>query len=216
MRGSVAILLSGALLACGATTPDDDASKNTWTASPTGQQGVTSGSELERYFPLVDGNVYQYVTEGETGEQGMLVARVHRADAARGELRFPSGAKRFEYVSDGLKISTGMGQAYVLKTPIAVGTSWTGEHGGQTRIISVNAIIDVKAGHFTGCVQTLEERRGDRPVKYATTFCPGTGIVLLEAASGAALERAELSSYGAPVKLGPDGVFKTQTTPPPQ
>ena len=215
MRRAVAVLCCASAVACSASDPDEGA-KNAWTASPTGKTGVSSGSELERFFPLVDGNVYQYVTEGDTGEQGLLVARAHRADAAHGELRFPSGAKRFEYASDGVKISTGMGQAYILKSPLTVGTSWIGEHGGRTRILSVNATIDVKAGHFTGCVQTLEERKGDRPVKYATTYCPDTGIVLLEAASGAALERAELSSYGAALKLGPYGVFKTQTNPPAQ
>lgn len=218
MRAAFVALCSLLGWSAAACTPssEPETAKNPWTTAGGGVSGASSGYELERYFPLVDGNVYHYLTEGETGAQGLLVARVHRADAGRGELRFPAGAKRFEYVADGVKISTGMGSAYVLKAPLAVGTSWVGEHGGQTRIITVNAVVDVKAGRFTGCVQTLEERRGDLPAKYATTFCPGTGIVLLEAASGGALERAELSSYGAPVKIGPDGLFKTQTTPPPE
>jgi hypothetical protein len=44
----------------------------------------------------------------------------------------------------------------------------------------------------------------------ATTFCPDVGIVLLEAASGAAIERAELKSYGPPVEIGPDGLSVTK------
>ena len=177
---------------------------DTWTSASSGRSGVSSGTEIERFFPLVDGRIYHYVELDDASGQGLLVARAVRTDALHGELRFPSGAKRFEYTTEGVSlISNG---AFVLKGPLAVGTAWRGEHGGATRIVAVAASVDVVAGHFTGCVQTLEEVRGDRRVRYATTFCPNTGVVLLEAASGGNVERAELKSYGAPVQLGPDGL----------
>ncbi len=180
-----------------------------WTGPPQGQKDVRSGSEVERFFPLVDGNVYHYVTLDEMNGEGLLVARVLRVDAARGELQFPAGARRFEYTPEGVRLVSGGGrldEAFVLKRPIEVGSSWRGEHGGQTRIIAVGAAVDVPAGHFDGCVQTLEERGGDRPTKYATTFCPDVGVVVLEAAAGANFERAELKTYGPPVAIGPDGL----------
>ena len=52
--------------------------------------------------------------------------------------------------------------AFVLKEPLEVGTTWPGEHGGKARIIAVNVTIEVPAGRFSGCVQTLEERLGKR------------------------------------------------------
>jgi hypothetical protein len=179
-----------------------------WAGSQAGMKDAASGTAIERFFPLVDGRVYHYTRVDDANEQGLLVARVFRSDKTHGELRFPSGVKRFEYAADGVLLMPA--RSYVLKTPLSVGETWRGEHGGATRIIAVDVVVDVPAGHFTGCVQTLEDVRGDRRVRYATTFCPETGVVVLEAASGASLERAELKSYGAPVQVGPDGVERIQ------
>lgn len=183
-----------------------------WNAAPDGQQGVSSGTQAERYFPLVDGHIYHYATFTERGEAGLLVARVHRSGARHGELRFPSGVRRFEYSGEGvIRADTG---AFVLKEPIAVGTTWRGEHGGRARIVAVGVTIEVPAGRFTGCVQALEERLGDRPARYVSTFCPDVGVVALEASGGASYEKAELKSYAPPVDIGPDGVQRALTGPP--
>jgi hypothetical protein len=64
------------------------------------------------------------------------------------------------------------------------------------------------AGHYEGCVQTLEERMGDRPTRYSTTFCPGVGVVQIEVATGANFERATLKSYAPPMRMREDGVEK--------
>src|SRR6202012_5498735 len=105
-------------------------------------------------------------------------------------------SKKFSYTAEGVTIESRIGTSFVLKAPLVPGTTWRGEHGGNVKIIGVDKIADVPAGKFTGCVQTLEERLGDAPVRFATTFCPTVGIVILEAAPGANLERAELKSYG--------------------
>jgi hypothetical protein len=193
-------------LGCGAGAPADTA----WTAPSRGVKGASSGSDVERFFPLVDGNVYHYVTLDDDNAQGLLVARVFRADAAHGELQFPSGARRFEYVRDGVQLQATGGRladgAFVLKGPLEIGSSWRGEHGGQTKIVGIDVEAVVPAGRYGGCVQTVEERGGDNPAKWATTFCPLVGIVILEAAGGGRFERAELKSYGPPVAIGPDGL----------
>ncbi|WP_437622052.1 hypothetical protein [Sorangium sp. So ce1151] len=203
--------LALALLGCGGAP--GAARPAAWNAAPHGQKGASSGTGAERYFPLIDGHIYHYVTMSEGGEQGLLVARVHRADERHGELRFPSGVKRFEFTGEGVRRSdTGV---YVLKEPIAPGTTWTGEHGGRARIAAVDAAVEVPAGRFTGCVQTVEERLGDRPARYVSTFCPDVGVVALEAASGASYEKAELKSYAPPVDVGPDGLQRAPAEPPP-
>ncbi|WP_437287396.1 hypothetical protein [Sorangium sp. So ce406] len=213
-RGSLARPLAAlalALLGCGSAP--GAAQPTAWNAAPDGQEGASSGTQAERYFPLVDGRVYHYVTLSEGGGEGMLVARVHRADARRGELRFPSGVKRFEFTGEGvLRSDTGV---FVLKEPIAPGTTWTGEHGGRARITAVDAAVEVPAGRFTGCVQTVEERLGDTPARYVSTFCPDVGVVAIEAESGASHEKAELKSYAPPFDMGPDGVRRTPVEPPP-
>lgn len=150
------------------------------------------------FFPLEEGRIYNYTTR-EGDESGMLVARVHRTDPMHGELRMSNATKRFVYTPDGVAYDGG--GAYILKAPLKPGASWPGEHGGTTRIVSVDASSKVPAGTYSGCVQTVEE--GGRPPgsRYTTTFCPGIGMVLLQVTMGSVEARAELKSYGAPVVI---------------
>jgi hypothetical protein len=166
---------------------------------------VSSGTALERFFPLVDGHIYQYAVERSNGEEPMVV-RAGRSSARGGTLQLPGGEKRFEYTAEGIHLVAGGAPVFVLKEPLTVGNSWRGEHGGTVEIVEVDATAEVPAGSYTGCVKTLERRGGDRPMQVATTFCPEVGIVVLEAASGGEMERAALTSYGPPLDLGPDGV----------
>ena len=212
-RDALALALTFAAASCGPSAPADAPSAApSWSAPPPGAVGASSGSPIERFFPLVDGHVYQYVTSGETGEQGVIVARVRRASAQQGELWLPSGVKRFSYGPDGVALE---GRAFVLREPLAVGASWPGEHGGTARVVAAPVSAEVPAGRFDGCVQILEERLGDRPVRYLSTFCPGVGLVSLEASGGASYEKAELKSYGPPVQIGPDGLSRDIVAPPP-
>lgn len=206
-----AALVLGLVPACsGASDGSAAAAKSPWLTPGTGQQNAISGSKAERFFPLVDGMVYTYATLNEVGDDGLLVARVHRIDGYHGELRFPSGAKSFEIAPDGILLQArGGGEpSYVLKLPLAVGTTWRGEHGGQSRIINVDGVVQTPAGHYEGCVQTLEERLGDRPTRYSTTFCPEVGVVQIEVATGANFERASLKSYAPPMRMREDGTEK--------
>lgn len=156
-----------------------------------------SDSSAEVYFPLEEGKIYSYATN-DNGETGMLVAKVHRTDPAHGELRLSNATKRFVFSPEGVAYDTGV---FILKAPIAVGTSWPGEHGGTTRIAMVDAAPKVPAGSYSSCVQTIEE--GGRPpgARFTTTYCPGIGMVLLEVVFGSAESRAELKSYGLPMKI---------------
>jgi hypothetical protein len=200
---ALAIVLG--LTACAGGPPP--AASSPWLVPSEGQKDVASGTALERFFPLVDGMVYTYRTQNEVGEEGLLVARVFRADPHHGELRFPTGSKTFEYAPDGVVLRARGGEAvYVLKAPVQVGATWRGEHGGETKVLSVTASVDTPAGHYESCVQTMEQRLGDRPVRYATTFCPDVGVVSLEAATGANYEQAQLKTYAPPMRMKSDGV----------
>ena len=154
-------------------------------------------SAVERFFPLEDGRIYHYVTS-EGAETGMLVARVHRKEPTRGELRLSNATKRLVYTPEGVAYEGG---AFLLKAPLEAGASWPGEHGGTTRVLRDDAAVNVAAGSYSGCVVTVEE--GGRPPgsRYTTTYCPGVGMVLLEVAAAGGEARAELKSYGAPVKI---------------
>jgi hypothetical protein len=185
---ALAVAVVSASVACSreaARTPDD------------APRPAATVSAMERYFPLEDGKIYSYVTHDGDGS-GMLVAKVRRTDPAHGELRLSNATKRFAITPEGVAYEGG---PFILKGPPEAGTSWRGEHGGTTTIATIDAAVDVPAGHYASCLRTVEE--GGRPPgsRYETTYCPGIGMVLLVVHAPGGEARAELRSYGAPVKI---------------
>ena len=182
-----AVLVALALASCG----EDRA------AQPAPKVARAPASQVGAFFPLPEGTLFHSVTD-VGGEQGMLVARVHRTDDTHAELRMSNATKRFVVTAAGVSYDGG---AFLLKAPLEVGATWPGEHGGTTRIDATDAEATVPAGHFSGCVRTVEE--GGRPpgARYATTYCPGVGMVLLEVAANGAQARAALKSHGPPVQI---------------
>jgi len=187
-----ALLFASVLTAC-ASVPTQDAAP---AAAP------VAATAAERFFPLEEGKIYSYTTR-ENEDTGMLVAKVHRTDATHGELRLSNATKRFAILPDGI---TYVGGAYVLKTPLDTGASWPGEHGGTTTIASTDVSLQVPAGSYAGCLQTVEDRGRVPGARYETTYCPGVGMVLLVVSAPVGNARAELKSYGAPVKIEGSGL----------
>ena len=143
-------------LACGDPNPP---ARSGWQADTQGVLGVTSGSDLERFFPLVDGHIYHYRTEslGDTpAPAGMLMMKVHRSSATSGELRRPAGTQRFEYGPLGIATTTKSGSpAFLLKSPLDPATRWLGPHGGTTRLAAQEVTVTTQSGTFTGCITTV-------------------------------------------------------------
>jgi hypothetical protein len=166
-------------------------------STPAAAAKVSGVSSVEPYFPLEEGRIYNYVTT-ENGETGMLIAKVHRTDAAHGELRLSNATKRFVYGADSVGYDGG---ATLLKGPLDVGASWPGEHGGTTRVVTTSASPKVPAGAYSACVQTIEEGGRLAGAKFATTYCPGVGMVLLEINVAGGEARAELKSYAPPFRI---------------
>lgn len=190
LRLVVRLACLGTLVACG--------SAETSSSPPSGPKRASATSPVETYFPLPEGNIFHYVTD-EDGQSGMLVARVHRTDATHGELRMSNRTQRYVMKPDGIAYEGG---AYILKAPLERGASWPGEHGGVTKVESIDAEVTVPAGHFTGCVRTVEA--GRTPGKtYGVTYCPGVGMVSLEVAMGDAVAKAVLKTHGPPVTIPP-------------
>lgn len=167
-------------------------------SSPAAAPNDAGGSRAaETWLPLVDGNIYHYVTR-ENADSGMLVTRIVRTDATHGELHTGRVVKRLVYAPDGVRYDGG---ALIVQTPVALGSSWRGEHDGTTTITGVDGAVTVPAGTFAGCVVTTEEGGRVPGARYTTTLCPNVGIVLLEVAAPGTTLRAELKSYGPPVVI---------------
>lgn len=170
---------------------------------------MTSGTELETYLPLVDGHVLQFRAEDQSGNVEQLIARVSRTTPMSGELKLGSTQHVFDYTPDAIRLRSK--NAVYLQRPIAVGTSWKGEHGCTASIAAIGRAVDVPAGHFEGCVEVVEPcSDGVTPAQFTTVLCPRGGIVILEVKKGAKSMRASLVSDAPAVDLGKEGVTRIQ------
>ncbi|MFO0614386.1 MAG: hypothetical protein U0414_17495 [Polyangiaceae bacterium] len=204
-------LLALCVAGCGA---DPGSSASVPTGAPTSSTAVSSGSPLERYFPLVDGHLYSYDVDtlSDHPSTGALSASVSRTGPTTGTFRIGSTTRQIQYEPDGVAATEPSGdRAYLLKAPLVEGTSWLGARGGQIRIVNAHATVAVGAGTFVECVVTEEKRGGDFPKDVTSTYCPDVGLVELSIKSPAAVERASLKQFGPPVNLGPEGVTHTVT-----
>jgi hypothetical protein len=208
-RAALAAALASLGIGCASATPSSEPGPAASGPAP------SSGTATEAYFPLVDGHIHQFRTtrygDAPEAEQGLLVLKASRSSNDEGALTGPAGKRRFFYRTDGIESLSPEGRrGHVLHLPLESGSSWNGEHGGTTRIVASELRVTVEAGSYERCFQTLEERGGDKPLRVTTTFCPGVGITALEASSGAAVERAELSYAGPPIDLGPAGLRRVE------
>jgi len=165
-------------------------------------------SAVSRYLPLIDGTIWAYDAEDdETGNRGMFVTKARRLPGPRFSLTSGQTAHTLEVRGDG--IAHAETNAYVLKAPLSAGAEWPGERGSVVRVGALDRVVEVPAGKFVGCVDTIEELRGapgKDPLRRVTaTYCPEVGIVLLHAEAWQngrhAGERATLRSFGKPVQI---------------
>ncbi len=81
-------------------------------------------AELERYFPLVDGKLFAYLSHGETGGTTLVVLRVERKSPGRGSLKGTSSTRDFTVTANSIDR---VGGGTVLKLPLKEGTAFVGE-----------------------------------------------------------------------------------------
>jgi hypothetical protein len=177
-------------------------------AAPAQAPTVTSPpSAVSRYFPLVDGTQWAYdAEEDDTGNKGVFVTRAHAMAGGRFSLETGQRSRVVEVRPEGItRVETGH---YLLRAPLTVGAEWAGDGEANVKVVAVDRIVDVPAGKFIGCVDTVEEVRSsgaDPQRRVTTTYCPEVGIVSLHAEAwenGRHVgERAALRSFGKPISI---------------
>jgi len=156
-------------------------------------------TELTRYLPLENDTVLSYETYIEdTNERGIAVFEIKRPRPELAELSLAGQVrKRYYFEANGVRSSQG---GYLLKSPLALNSEWTGDDG-KVKVTSVNQSVQVPAGKFAGCLQTVEDAQlGAATRKTTTVFCPGVGITVLqieaEQEGMSVLQRLNLKSFG--------------------
>ena len=160
-------------------------------------------TELTRYLPLENDTVFSYETYIEdTNERGIAVFEIKRPRPELAELSIAGQVrKRYYFEPAGVRSSKG---GYLLKSPLSLNSEWTGDDG-KVKVTSVSQSVDVPAGKFSGCLQTVEQAQlGSATRKTTTVFCPGVGITVLEIEAQqdatSVLQRLTLKSFGARFK----------------
>jgi hypothetical protein len=180
------------LSACGASAPTNEPAK----ASP-----PAGSADVERFLPLRADTLLEFVTiDEQTGDRGAMMMHVRRPRLGLVELEVGGRVQRLSLGPDGARLVTG---GWLLKAPLAPGARFKGQFG-EVEITSITASVQVPAGSFSGCLQTVEQgATAER--KVTTVFCPDVGITRLEVegstGEGYGRVRSELRSYGPRVNI---------------
>ena len=153
------------------------------TACGGAQTGPAAGAQLgpevgtvQQFLPLESGTVLAYETlDEQTGETGLVVQRVHRPRPELVELDDGGTVQRLEIGPQGVSHSTG---GHLLRAPVARGATFRGRFGTVT-ITRTDVAVEVPAGSFQGCIETVEEDTG-KTKRATTTFCPDVGMASLQ------------------------------------
>lgn len=183
-----ALLAIALTVACQASTP----------AAPKAAPSTVI-TELDRFLPLQGDTVFSYQSYIEdTNERGLVIFEIRRPRPELAEISIAGQVRKRYYFEPG-GVRSGQG-GYLLRSPLQLNSEWTGDDG-KVKVTSIDQSVDVPAGKFSGCLQTIEEARLAQATRKTTTiFCPGVGITVLEIAAeeGATsvLQRLTLKSFG--------------------
>jgi hypothetical protein len=139
--------------------------------------GAASALTVERLYPLRPGSVWTYDVDTGEGLPVLAITRVLSAENGKVEVSSGSDSLHYEPRPDGL-LRSDVG-SYLLRTPLAPGSSWEGHQGTRVEITRVDARADTPAGAFANCVETLESG-GANEKRVRTVFCPDVGPVEIE------------------------------------
>jgi hypothetical protein len=162
---------------------------------------ATASGDVARFLPLRADSVLAFDTlDEQTGDRGALMMHVRRPRLGMVELDVSGRVQRLALEPDGVRLVTG---GWLLKAPLTPGARFKGQFG-EVEVTSISATVQVPAGRFAGCVQTVEQSTSaDR--KVTTAFCPDVGITLLEVegstGEGYGRVRSELRSHGPRVNI---------------
>ncbi len=181
---------------------------------------------VHRYFPLRAAYVWTYHERVVTAAQILLLQRrvtltvqsrhrreyVAHWDFQSGPTRLPN--VRYRFVDDGVQYAQLTGDTgytpftYFLKAPLSVGATWRAEQGYPIRIAAVSVACTVPAGHFTDCVETVQDAdpTPERRVQTRRRFALDVGLVwqqrrLFETEALIRLDTMELQKLPEPSQL---------------
>jgi hypothetical protein len=181
-------LVSIALLAAACGGPDTEAKS---------AAELPAVTDAQRLFPLEHNTVFSYETETLDSGKGILVVEVSRPRPTMAELRVAGRVSRLYVTAEGIQYPAG---GFLLKSPVNDAGEWQGDFGTVT-VSRLGQGVEVPAGKFQNCVETIEQAETPAFSKKTTSvYCPGVGMVSRhtqgEAGGVHVSEKLTLKSFG--------------------
>jgi hypothetical protein len=169
-------------------------------AEPTPDAPKQAQWGIARYLPLEHDTVSSFVTETESGDQGVLMLEIRRPREGLAELQIAGRVQRLYLTEAAVEHATG---GFVLRLPLQTGARFRGAFGEVT-VTQVGVSLKTPAGEFADCIETVEERATPRK-RAVSRYCAGVGLASLfiegNTEDGYASERYSLKSHGRRVQL---------------
>ena len=149
---------------------------------------------IESLFPLAEGNAWSYdvadLSESGAIEGGALhLVRVESVEGERVELLMNGTTVTYERRPEGL--FDVVNDTWVLKQPLAEGTTWPARSGRTAAIMSTAESVVTPAGEFSGCLH-IREVSSDQSAQIDNYFCPEIGLTVARSAMRAGLSGQEV------------------------
>lgn len=129
-------------------------------------------------YPMGPHYVWTFDIDTQTGMSSLGITRVIAMEGQAVRIAADGGEQHtYELRAEGIyrpETST-----WLLRDPIAVGQEWPSTLGRTAHVTSVSEVVDVTAGHFTDCVEVVEDG-GDSGLHVRTVYCQGIGPVIVE------------------------------------
>lgn len=130
-------------------------------------------------YPLGEDYIWTYDIDTQTGIPTLGIRRVIRATPPTYVLQFDAERAEHTYELREGGIYDVESDAWLLRDPIAVGTTWPSQGGRTARITEVARDVDIPAGHFEDCIEVRETGSETGP-DLITVYCPDQGPVIIE------------------------------------
>jgi len=172
------------------------------------QKEIPEKKPLSGYFPLSQGNTWQY--QGEGNEYASFIREVVFVKGNRAQIKEDNGgtvsASVFEVSEQEITRIFFQGEAYeeknlldaepnddlvILKAPLQVGTTWETKDGTR-EIVDINATVDTPAGRFDQVLKVKISHPDSTMYEY---FKEGIGMVKKEFISGETKVTSSLEKY---------------------
>jgi hypothetical protein len=151
---------------------------------------------------LEDATVFAFeTTSTEAAGSGLLVLEVQRPRPDAAQYVVAGHPQPLQIDEQGVRFSGG----WLLRSPLALGAKFPGELG-PVEVTALDKHVEVPAGKFDGCLETVESQStADASKRRTTIYCPHVGMVLrkteVESDQGSGYQLLRLRSFGPRVNL---------------